>query len=96
MTYRPDNMKFGAFIAPYHALNENHTLTLERDMRLVQLMDELNFDEAWIGEHHSAGFEAIASPEVFIAAVAERTRRIRLGTGVSSLSYHHLLISAES
>lgn len=95
MTYRPDNMKFGAFIAPYHALDENHTLTLERDMRLVQLMEELDFDEAWIGEHHSAGFEAIASPEVFIAAVAERTRRIRLGTGVSSLSYHHPLILAD-
>lgn len=95
MQYRPDTMKFGAFIAPYHALSENHTMTLERDMQLVQLMEQLDFDEAWIGEHHSAGFEAIASPEVFIAAVAERTKRIRLGTGVSSLSYHHPLILAD-
>ena len=50
------------------------------------------YDEAWIGEHHSAGFEIIASPEVFIAVLAERTRHIRLGTGVSSLPYHHPLI----
>lgn len=93
--YKPEQMRFGAFIAPYHSLRENHTLLLERDMQLVQMMDQLDFDEAWIGEHHSAGFESIASPELFIAAVAERTRNIRLGTGVSSLSYHHPLILAD-
>lgn len=93
--YRPSNMRFGAFIAPYHSLSENPTLILEHNMQLVELMDRLDFDEAWIGEHHSAGFESIASPELFIAAAAERTRRIRLGTGVSSLTYHHPLILAD-
>ncbi|MDE2410275.1 MAG: LLM class flavin-dependent oxidoreductase [Sphingomonadales bacterium] len=88
-------MKFGAFIAPYHAIADNPTLAIERDMELVQLLDRLDYDEAWIGEHHSAGFEPITSPELFIAGVAERTRRIRLGTGVSSLSYHHPLILAD-
>lgn len=94
-SFRPDCMQFGAFIAPYHGISDNVTLTIERDMELVELMDKLDFNEAWIGEHHSAGFEPIASPEVFIAAVAERTRRIRLGTGVSSLTYHHPLILAD-
>ena len=55
----------------------------------------LGYDEAWIGEHHSAGYEIIASPEVFIAAAAERTRHIRLGTGVVSLPYHHPLMVAD-
>ena len=36
-------------------------------------MEQLGFDEAWIGEHHSGAFEIIGSPEVFIAAAAERT-----------------------
>ena len=45
------------------------------------------FDEAYIGEHHSAGWETIGSPEVFMATAAERTRRIKLGTGVTSLPY---------
>ena len=94
-TYRPDCLRFGAFIAPYHSLAENPTLVLERDMQLVELLDQLDYNEAWVGEHHSAGFEPIASPELFIAAVAERTRRIRLGTGVSSLTYHHPLILAD-
>jgi limonene 1,2-monooxygenase len=57
-------------------------------------IDELAFDEAWIGEHHSAGWEIIASPEVFIATAAERTKHIRLGTGVVSLPYHHPLMVA--
>lgn len=95
MTSRPECMRFGAFIAPYHSLAENPTLILERDMQLVELMDRLDFDEAWIGEHHSAGFESIASPELFIAMAAGRTRHIRLGTGVSSLTYHHPLILAD-
>ncbi len=53
------------------------------------------FDEAWFGEHHSGGYELIACPEVFIAAAAERTKHIRLGTGVVSLPYHHPLMVAD-
>ncbi|MBI1261685.1 MAG: LLM class flavin-dependent oxidoreductase [Rhizobiales bacterium] len=88
-------LRFGAFIAPFHPLNENPTLAIERDFELVQFMDKLGYDEAWIGEHHSAGYELIASPELFIATAAERTRHIRLGTGVSSLPYHHPLMLAD-
>jgi limonene 1,2-monooxygenase len=82
-------MKFGVFMAPFHRPGENPTLALERDLELIQWLDILGFDEAYIGEHHSAGWEIIGSPEVFIATAAERTRHIRLGTGVVSLPYHH-------
>ncbi|HEY7490176.1 MAG TPA: LLM class flavin-dependent oxidoreductase [Candidatus Tectomicrobia bacterium] len=85
----PIRMGFGIFLAPFHRLGENPTLGFERNIELIQWLDHLGFDEAWIGEHHSAGWETIASPEVFIAAVAERTRHIKLGTGVVSLPYHH-------
>ena len=84
-----ERMKFGVFMAPFHRVGENPTLALERDLELLQWLDVLGFDEAYIGEHHSAGWETIASPEVFIATAAERTRNIRLGTGVISLPYHH-------
>src|SRR5215210_8825906 len=76
-------LRFGIFMAPFHPAGQNPTLALERDLELVVRLDELGYDEAWIGEHHSAGLEIIASPEVFIAAAAQRTRPIRLGTGVS-------------
>lgn len=88
-------LRFGAFIAPFHPVDENPTLALQRDLELVEHMDALGYDEAWVGEHHSAGYELIASPELFIAAAAERTRHIRLGTGVSSLPYHHPLMLAD-
>ena len=90
----PERMKFGIFLAPFHWLGDNPTLCLERDLELLQLLDGLDYDEAWIGEHHSAGWETIASPEVFIAAAAERTKNIKLGTGVLSLPYHHPLMVA--
>ncbi|MCW2912129.1 MAG: luciferase family protein [Actinomycetia bacterium] len=87
--------RFGVFLAPFHPSGQNPTLALERDLELIVHLDKLGFDEAWIGEHHSAGYEIIASPEVFIAVAAERTKHIRLGTGVSSLPYHHPLILAD-
>jgi limonene 1,2-monooxygenase len=64
-------------------------------MELLQLLDRLNYHEAWIGEHHSGGFEIVGSPEIFIAAAAERTRHIRLGTGVVSLPYHNPFLVAD-
>ena len=92
---RPKRLGFGIFLAPFHPLHEDPTAAIDRDMALVEHLDQLGYDEAWIGEHHSGGFEIIASPEVFIAAAAERTRHIRLGTGVSSLPYHHPFINAD-
>lgn len=87
--------RFGAFIAPYHDPAGNPALQLRRDLALAELLDELGYDEVWFGEHHSGAFETIASPELMIAAAAERTKRIRLGTGVNSLSYHQPLILAD-
>jgi limonene 1,2-monooxygenase len=91
----PDRLRFGIFMAPFHAPGQNPTLALERDLQLIEHLDRLGWDEAWIGEHHSAGSEIIASPEIFIATAAQRTRHIRLGTGVVSVSYHNPLWVAE-
>src|SRR5436190_23108176 len=85
----PERLKFGIFMAPFHRINENPTLALERDLELVQWLDTLGFDEVWVGEHHSAGWETISCPEIFIGIAADRTRHIKLGTGVISLPYHH-------
>ena len=95
MSYRPPRMRFGIFLAPFHRVGENPTVALDRDLELIEYLDKLNFDEAWIGEHHSAGWELIASPELMIAAAAARTKTIKLGTGVSALPYHHPFILAD-
>jgi limonene 1,2-monooxygenase len=90
-----DRLRFGAFIAPFHARGDNPSLGLHRNLELVGLLDRLGYDEVWVGEHHSAAYETIGSPEMFIATAAERSRSIRLGTGVVSLPYHSPLMLAE-
>ena len=90
-----DRLRFGIFLAPFHRAGENPTLALQRDLELIEHLDRCDFDEAWVGEHHSAGTELIASPEIFIAAAAERTKHIKLGTGVTSIAYHNPLWVAE-
>ncbi len=93
--YRPPRMKFGVFLGPFHRLEENPTIAFDRDLELLEQLERFDFDEAWIGEHHSAGWEIIASPELFIVAAAERTKKLRLASGVLSLPYQHPLIVAD-
>ena len=82
-------LRFGTFISPVHSPKLNPTRALERDADLIVRLDELGFDEAWIGEHRSTGWEYVGAPDVMLATLIGRTRRIRLGTGVTSLPYHH-------
>ena len=89
------NLRFGAFLAPHHPIGENPLLQFQSNLEFVQLLDHLGYDEFWCGEHHSTGWEMISSPEMFLAAVAERTHRIMLGTGVVSLPYHHPFMVAQ-
>ena len=88
-------MNFGIFLAPFHRAGDNPTLAMARDIEMLEWLDHLGYDEAWIGEHHSAGWEVIASPELIIASAAQRTKNIRLGSGVTSLPYHHPFLVAQ-
>jgi limonene 1,2-monooxygenase len=94
-TMTDGRLRFGMFLPPYHARPENPSLSLHRDLWLVEHIDRLGYDEVWVGEHHSAAFENIGAPEMFIATAAERTKHIRLGTVVVSLGYHHPFMVAE-
>ncbi|MFF3322707.1 LLM class flavin-dependent oxidoreductase [Streptomyces sp. NPDC002889] len=87
-------LSFGGFLPPFHEPGEDPHNIYWRDLGLVEWLEELGFDEAWVGEHHSAGWAPISSPELFMAAAAERTHRIKLGTGVVSLPYHNPLTVA--
>jgi len=80
------------FLQPVHHPSTDPTEALESDLELMTLLDRLGYDEAWVGEHHSTGWENIASPEVFIAAASRHTERIRLGAGVVQLGLHHPLV----
>ena len=88
-------MRFGIFMAPFNDHHHNPNAALHRNLRLIEHLDYLGFDEAWIGEHHSCGTEIVAEPMLFCATALERTRTIKLGTGVLSVPYHNPLWVAD-
>ena len=88
-------MKFSFFMMPVHHPRENPTLAFERDIELIHLADALDYDEFFIGEHHSGGWETMPAPEMALAMAAAKAHRIRLGTSVISLPFHHPFHVAE-
>ncbi len=60
-------------------------------IELCELADELGYDSCWVGEHHFSEFGVMPNPAVWLAAVAQRTKRIRLGPAVSVLPFRHPL-----
>lgn len=88
-------VRFGLFLQPLHHPSSDPTEALESDLDLIVHLDRLGYSEVWVGEHHSTGWENIAAPDVFIAAAAERTTDIRLGTGVVQLGLHHPLVALD-
>ena len=88
-------MKFSLFMMPCHHPKENPALSFQRDIDLILLADKLGFDEAFIGEHHSGGWETMPAPEMALSMAAVKAQRIRLGTSVFSAPFHHPFYLAE-
>ena len=88
-------MKFSFFMMPCHDPRENPALAFQRDIELIHLADRLGFDEFYIGEHHSGGWETMPAPEMALSMAAANAKRIRLGTSVFSAPFHHPFHLAE-
>ncbi len=88
-------MKFSIFMMPIHHPRENPALAFQRDISLIHLADQLGFDECYIGEHHSGGWETMPAPEMALAMAAANAKRVRLGTSVFSAPFHHPFYLAE-
>lgn len=88
-------MKFSFFMMPLHHPGENPTLAFHRDIDLIPYVEGLGYDSFHIGEHHSGGWETMPSPEMALAMAAAKTGRIRLGTSVINLPFHHPFQVAE-
>lgn len=68
----------------------------EETLEEIALADGLDFHTAWLTEHHfMPEYAHSAAPDLFLAAAAQRTRRIRLGHAIIPLPYHHPLQVAE-
>src|SRR5947207_5627089 len=82
-------MEIGYFTMPSHppecGLKEGH----DWDLQTLRWLDELGYQEAWIGEHHTAPWEPHPSPDLILAHAFRQTKNCRLGPGGFLLPYHH-------
>jgi alkanesulfonate monooxygenase SsuD/methylene tetrahydromethanopterin reductase-like flavin-dependent oxidoreductase (luciferase family) len=82
-------MKLGFFTMPIHPLGKDWRQSLSEDREAFILADELGFTEGYVGEHATDQAENITSCAMFIATLAEATKRIRLGTGTVNMPNSH-------
>jgi alkanesulfonate monooxygenase SsuD/methylene tetrahydromethanopterin reductase-like flavin-dependent oxidoreductase (luciferase family) len=87
-------MKLGLFMMPMHPPAKPHAAGYDTDLETLITADNLGYDEAWIGEHFTSAWENIPAPDLMIAAALQRTRNIRLGTGVNCLPNHNPAVLA--
>ena len=82
-------MKFGSFVFPVSHEPGRDGAVIEGALAEIELQDAIGFEAAWLTEHHFDGACAYADPVVFGAAVAARTRRIKIGFAVVEMAFHH-------
>jgi len=89
-------MRFGLFFQAPEAAGRTHAERFAEMFDLAALADSLGFDVAWLAEIHFGGaFSLLSNPLMMVPAIAQRTRRIRIGTAVTLLPLHHPLSVAE-
>ena len=90
-------MKFGIFVFGdnHPGLGRSNQRYYEEILTMAEWAEELGFDSFWLGEHHFYWYGSLPSPPMLIAALGQRTKKIRLGPAISVLPFHHPLIVAE-
>ena len=89
-------MRFGLFFQAPERGGVTHGERYLEMFELIALAESLGFDVAWLAEIHFGGaFSLISNPLMLVPAIAQRVRRIRLGTAVVLLPLHHPLSCAE-
>ena len=90
-------MKFGIFIFGdnHPELGRSNQKYYEEVLTMADWAEELSFDSFWLGEHHLYWYGTCVSPPMLIAAIGQRTKRIRLGPAIAVPSFHNPLIVAE-
>lgn len=88
-------MKLGMLHLFENPVGKTEYEIVKEQMELMYEAENLGFDSVWPAEHHFSEYGYCASPQVSLAAVAARTKRIRLGTGVVVLPFHNPIRVAE-
>ncbi|WP_052341210.1 LLM class flavin-dependent oxidoreductase [Salinarimonas rosea] len=88
------DLALGLFVVPLHFPERPLADCWDDDLEMLVEADRLGFSEAWIGEHYCIRWENMPAPELLIAKALALTSRIRLGSGVHVVGYHHPAILA--
>ena len=90
-------MKFGIFVFGDNPpeIGRSNQKYYEEVLTMAEWAEELGFDSFWLGEHHFYWYGTCVSQPMVIAALGQRTNKIRLGPAISVLPFHHPLIVAE-
>ncbi|MCL6641128.1 MAG: LLM class flavin-dependent oxidoreductase [Candidatus Rokubacteria bacterium] len=88
-------MKFGQLHLFENPMGRTEKEIVDEQFDIMVRAEEYGFDSVWPAEHHFSEYGYCASPAVTLAALAERTKRIRLGTGVVVLTLNHPIRVAE-
>lgn len=87
-------MRLGLFMMPLHPPGPPMHHYIDQDTRKSLLLEQLGFDELWIGEHFSATSEPYPSPLMFMANLISQTKNIKFATGVINLPNRHPAVVA--
>jgi len=88
-------MRFGTFSYNQARPRVPERQAFEELLEQIELTEQLGFDEAWFAEHHHSDYGMLASPNLIIASLARRTRRLRLGNLVNVLPLYDPMRLAE-
>lgn len=82
-------MRIGSFIFPVSHHPHSDSAVIDSTLEEIELAESIGLDAVWLTEHHFDGAVAYADPLVFGAAVAARTKRVKIGFAVVELALHH-------
>ncbi|NQW23651.1 MAG: LLM class flavin-dependent oxidoreductase [SAR202 cluster bacterium] len=89
-------MEFGVFYQLPCAVDQTPAARIQDTIAQCQLADELGFDAAWLAElHFNPRFSVMPAPLMIAAAIAQTTKRIRIGNAVNLLALHQPVRLAE-
>jgi alkanesulfonate monooxygenase SsuD/methylene tetrahydromethanopterin reductase-like flavin-dependent oxidoreductase (luciferase family) len=87
-------MQYGLFMMPMHLPEKPLAQAFDEDIDVLIRADALGYHEAWIGEHFTSAWESIPAPDLLMARIVPHIQRMRLGTGVVLLQFHHPVLVA--
>lgn len=86
--------RFGIFSLSQFPDQSQRVACFDADLGFFELAEKLGYDSVWIAEHLFSTYGVVTSTQVYAAAIAERTKRIRIGTAVVAIPFNHPLRTA--